>query len=443
MPTGSVLSWIASGCWRATRSPCSPGLQRVWARASNSTCSATLATGPPRTCLSSSVHSTRATRGLRGSSKGWSPLTSSPTSLRSDASLPRSTRICGPRGSSCLKPGPTAATRCSASSRLSRRARRPKNLIFASLAKPDIRFRDAIDNDIEILGNAGDVLVYDRPIGGDGIRWRTLQAWWKDTQQLPSEDEAKKSLYQRLIRSLPENSPPQRNLYELYHEIHGSAVQDLPALLPEVWLHWDPKTVGSATSKPPWPRRWAIRPRSPSPPCRRSAGRSGTRRGLDRAAPGQHHLDYLFLDASFFRMHPGSPAEPVLAAWGITTDGKPAFIGLAPGTASPPTPGQPSSPTSRTAAWPPRCWSSATEPGADRRDRAGLAEGPAPALSRSPRQECPGEGPGREQAEIKDAYWKLFDTEGLKTPPGPRLVDSSTRGSPRWPRNTRPRTRRR
>ena len=42
-------------------------------------------------------------------------------------------------------------------------------------------------------------------------------------------------------------------------------------------------------------------------------------------------LDYLFLDASFFRMHPGSPAEPVLAAWGITTDGKPAFIGLGPG----------------------------------------------------------------------------------------------------------------
>jgi transposase-like protein len=42
-------------------------------------------------------------------------------------------------------------------------------------------------------------------------------------------------------------------------------------------------------------------------------------------------LDYLFLDASFFRMHPGSPAEPVLAAWGITTGGKPAFLGLAPG----------------------------------------------------------------------------------------------------------------
>jgi transposase-like protein len=30
-------------------------------------------------------------------------------------------------------------------------------------------------------------------------------------------------------------------------------------------------------------------------------------------------------------MHPGSPAEPVLAAWGITTGGKPVFVGLAPG----------------------------------------------------------------------------------------------------------------
>nr|WP_204080230.1 hypothetical protein [Mycobacterium riyadhense] len=42
-------------------------------------------------------------------------------------------------------------------------------------------------------------------------------------------------------------------------------------------------------------------------------------------------LDYLFLDASFLRMHPDSPAEPILAAWGITTAGKPIFVGLAPG----------------------------------------------------------------------------------------------------------------
>jgi putative transposase len=39
-------------------------------------------------------------------------------------------------------------------------------------------------------------------------------------------------------------------------------------------------------------------------------------------------LDYLFLDGSHFKMHPGSPAEPVLAAWGVTTDGKPALVAL-------------------------------------------------------------------------------------------------------------------
>ena len=42
-------------------------------------------------------------------------------------------------------------------------------------------------------------------------------------------------------------------------------------------------------------------------------------------------LDYLFVDGSFFRMHPGAPAEPVLVAWGITSAGKPVFLGLEPG----------------------------------------------------------------------------------------------------------------
>jgi len=45
---------------------------------------------------------------------------------------------------------------------------------------------------------------------------------------------------------------------------------------------------------------------------------------------GAVRLDYLFLDGSHFKMHPGAPAEPVLAAWGIDVDGKPVFVGLAP-----------------------------------------------------------------------------------------------------------------
>jgi len=135
-------------------------------------------------------------------------------------------------------------------------------------------------------------------------------------------------------------------------------------------------------------------------------------------------LDYLFLDASFFRMHPGSPAEPVLAAWGITTSGKPAFIGLGPGTGE------------SFDAWHAFL--------ADLRDRglasplliisdgaAGLIGAIEQVYPNALRQRCLvhrarnvlAKIPAGMQAEIKDAYWKLFDTGDLTTGPGPRLVE--------------------
>ena len=42
-------------------------------------------------------------------------------------------------------------------------------------------------------------------------------------------------------------------------------------------------------------------------------------------------IDYLYLDGSFFKLHPKARAEPVLAAWGIDTDGHAVFLGLGPG----------------------------------------------------------------------------------------------------------------
>lgn len=61
--------------------------------------------------------------------------------------------------------------------------RRPRSIIFASLVKPDIRFRSAVDNDIEIVGGRpDDTLVYDREIPAAGLRWRDLHRWWQDTR---------------------------------------------------------------------------------------------------------------------------------------------------------------------------------------------------------------------------------------------------------------------
>src|SRR5262249_323295 len=127
-------------------------------------------------------------------------------------------------------------------------------------------------------------------------------------------------------------------------------------------------------------------------------------------------LDYLFLDASFFRMHPGSPAEPVLAAWGITTGGKPAFTGLAPGTGE------------SFDAW--------QDFLAALRDRglssplliisdgaAGLIGAIEQVYPKALRQRCLvhrarnilAKVPAGMQAEVKNAYWKTFDTTDLTT----------------------------
>ena len=43
-------------------------------------------------------------------------------------------------------------------------------------------------------------------------------------------------------------------------------------------------------------------------------------------------------------------------------------------------------------------------------------------MSDSPTQECAREDPCRD-AVVRDGYWAIFDTDGLKTQPGPRLVE--------------------
>jgi transposase-like protein len=137
-------------------------------------------------------------------------------------------------------------------------------------------------------------------------------------------------------------------------------------------------------------------------------------------------LDYLFLDASMFKMHAGSRAEPVLAAWGISSDGRPVFIALEAG------------------------GSESTDAWADFLDglkKRGLADplliisdGAAGLIAaiearfpRSLRQKCLihrcrnvlAKVPADAHDEIRDAYWATFDiTELLDrgVQPGPTLV---------------------
>ncbi|MFC9609072.1 hypothetical protein ACFTTN_37370 [Streptomyces niveus] len=122
-------------------------------------------------------------------------------------------------------------------------ARRPRNLIFATLGKPDIRFTSALDNDIEIAERADEILVYNRTVGKDGLLWSDLLSWWQETRDGDDAEEPAQALYSRMEKSLPRRSEGQRNLFWLYHHIYKSQLRDVPALLPEIWMHWDPKTI--------------------------------------------------------------------------------------------------------------------------------------------------------------------------------------------------------
>ncbi len=131
-------------------------------------------------------------------------------------------------------------------------------------------------------------------------------------------------------------------------------------------------------------------------------------------------LDYLFLDGSHFKMHQGTRAEPVLAAWGITTAGKPVLVGLE------------AAGNEGNDAWddyldglkarglrPPLL---VISDGA-----AGLVGAIERTLTRSLRQRCLihrgrnllAKVPTHAQQEVKKAYWEIFDMPDDVTP-GPR-----------------------
>jgi putative transposase len=137
-------------------------------------------------------------------------------------------------------------------------------------------------------------------------------------------------------------------------------------------------------------------------------------------------LDYLFADGSFFRMHPGAPAEPVLVAWGITAAGKPVLLGLEPGNAE------------STDAW------AGFFGGLKARGLgdpllvisdggAGLIGAIELCFAQSLRQRCLvhrarnllAKVPAHAQAKVKAEYWAIFDD--LDAEPGEAAVAEATR----------------
>jgi very-short-patch-repair endonuclease len=121
-----------------------------------------------------------------------------------------------------------------------------KNLIFAANGpKPEIVLSDAVNNDVQIIKNAEYCLVYDLPIPQTGLMWSDLVTWWAGMKgNSKSSIDTERDLIRRLIASLDPNSKPERLLFDTYYRVFRNQLgEKLPALIPQVYLHYDPYTL--------------------------------------------------------------------------------------------------------------------------------------------------------------------------------------------------------
>lgn len=118
----------------------------------------------------------------------------------------------------------------------------PKYIIFASSgSKPDIVIDDAVNMDIRIIRYVDQCLVYDQPPPQDDLTWQALVEWWSTKKGANvAQNEIRQELGLRLRASL--QSEPERMLYDTYFKIVKTKYgMNLPALLPQVYLHYDPR----------------------------------------------------------------------------------------------------------------------------------------------------------------------------------------------------------
>ncbi len=135
-------------------------------------------------------------------------------------------------------------------------AGRPKNLIFASIgSKPELGFADAINNDVVVLEHADSCLIYDWNLSDSGLLWSDLVKWWAALNDLdPASAQTRKSLGKRLQNSL--GSDPEKLLFKTYFKEFLPQLKDrLPALIPQVYLHYDPKTLKELQGRKRIPRQ--------------------------------------------------------------------------------------------------------------------------------------------------------------------------------------------
>lgn len=124
-----------------------------------------------------------------------------------------------------------------------------KNLIFASNGpKPEIILKDTLTYEIEVVKNKKHVLIYDEPLTSDGLSWNDMKSWWSNH---PNNNI---SLHKRLRSSL--DSKAEDFFYKTYYSYFNTNIfANMPALIPQVYLHYDPYTLKQLSNGSRIPRQ--------------------------------------------------------------------------------------------------------------------------------------------------------------------------------------------
>lgn len=125
-----------------------------------------------------------------------------------------------------------------------------KNIIFAAKYKPEIAFDDALNNDIRITRNENHCLIYNRSIPSSGVMWNDLVEWYAAENNLTDDQNPEVAFITRLCDCLDTSfkasgakAGPETWMLQAYYNLKKELGIDLPALIPQVYLYYDPQTL--------------------------------------------------------------------------------------------------------------------------------------------------------------------------------------------------------
>jgi hypothetical protein len=131
-----------------------------------------------------------------------------------------------------------------------------RQLLFAALPeypKPEIVLADAVSTEVSIVKHDEGCLHYTEAIHDSGLTWRELVRWFRVEEADADERTRALSLHRRLMASL--NEGPEQLILQTYAKFYGDFGFDIPALLPQVYLHYDPYAQGPHRVSPLYRQR--------------------------------------------------------------------------------------------------------------------------------------------------------------------------------------------